>query len=81
MGICLNVPAFPMPVKKNMMSMAAKNQLNSFGSDGLRNNAAIAVKTVMPTPEMNVQIAPPNLSHNGPQAARTSAEISGPKNA
>src|SRR5699024_866630 len=61
MGICLKVPAFPRPVKKNIANIAPRNHQNCCGSVGLRNKAATAVKMVMPRPPMKVQMAPPNL--------------------
>ena len=81
MGICLKVPALPMPAKKNIASMAARNPGNWPGSVGLRNSAAQPRVTAMPIPETKVQIAPPNRSHSGPQATRTSEPISGPRKA
>ena len=80
-GICLKVPALPTPVKKNMRSIAVRKTGNWSGWVGSRKSAAQPSVTAMPTPETKVHRAPPNLSHRGPQAKRTSEPMSGPRKA
>src|SRR5690606_11249931 len=80
-GICLNVPALPIPAKVKIASMPPRKRPNWLTSLGVRKKIVNMVLTVMPIPATKVHSAPPNLSHNGPHRARVAEPSKGPRKA
>lgn len=79
-GYCLNVAAFPIPVKKNIQRIIAKNALKSFLLVGVRYPPKIKVRKrrIKHNPVSCVRNAPPILSATFPKIILVADPISGP---